>query len=61
MGRSPLQPGQTGALQYLTDPDQHLFPWDTHVFHTEGDIILHSGSDNLIIRILKNHPHFATD
>ena len=58
------------VLFVLIDADIHqravhtlpdLLGRDADVLQAEGDVLLHHGGDNLVVRVLEHHPHLLAD
>ena len=54
-------PLQVKSQQHLIDNPVHLIMWDTQVFESKGDFALYGGRNDLIFRVLEDHPHQASN
>lgn len=61
MGRAVPIRAHADGFQGGIDPFSHLPRGDPDVFQTEGHVVLHDGGHDLIVRMLKHHPHSPPD
>ena len=48
-------------LEGLIHPPADLLGGNANVLQPKGHIFLHNGGDDLVVRVLKDHPHLLTD
>ena len=49
------------GLERLIDPSLDLMRFHAEVFQAKGDVFLHNGGDDLVIRVLKDHADLLPD
>lgn len=54
-------PLQVKSQQHLIDNLVHLIMWDTQIFESKGDFALDGGRNDLVLRILEDHPNQASN
>ncbi|OQA11018.1 MAG: hypothetical protein BWY65_00267 [Firmicutes bacterium ADurb.Bin373] len=52
---------KAGQTQGFCHPFLHFLSRQTQVFSAERRILLNEGTDDLVVRVLKNHAHPAAD
>lgn len=64
-GKAVGRPGgirfQAYGTQGLIDPVPDLCGWQSQVAGAEGDVFLDRHAHHLVVRVLKNHAHAATN